>query len=102
MSGMRKTWEKGERTIYSEVLATKSIFVAQYEPYSVQYDCGGTDVAPNLIPRPSPAQFSWPHTWPLNCSEKREKAWYIFYVKMDSIMTYVESVSEIMATMMYM
>ena len=34
----------------------------------------------SLIPRPSPALFSWPHMWPLNCPEKREKAWYIFYV----------------------
>jgi len=34
----------------------------------------------SLVPRPSPAPFSWPHTWPLNCPEKREKAWYIFYV----------------------
>ena len=32
----------------------------------------------SLVPRPSPAPFSWPHTWPLNHPEKQEKALYIF------------------------
>ena len=35
---------------------------------------------PSLVPRPSPAPFSWLHTWPLNRLEKREKAWYVFYI----------------------
>ena len=34
----------------------------------------------SLVPRPSPAPFSWPHTWPLNHPEKREKALYNFYI----------------------
>jgi len=27
----------------------------------------------SLVPRPSPAPFSWPCMWPLNCQEKQEK-----------------------------
>jgi len=34
----------------------------------------------SLVPRPSPAPFSWLHTGPLNHPEKRQKVWYIFYV----------------------
>jgi len=35
----------------------------------------------SIVPRPSLAPFSWPHTWPLNRPEKRGKAALsIFYV----------------------
>jgi len=57
----------------------------------------------SLIPRPSPVPFSWPHTWPLNRPEKREKAWYNFYIiKLQGRWTWswcnVDPVSVIMAT----
>ena len=35
---------------------------------------GGSTLVPySLVPRPSPTLFSWPHTWPLNRPEKRER-----------------------------
>ena len=61
-------------------------------------ECAGelaTQCYSSLIPRPSPAPFSWLYTWPLNRLEKQEKAWYIFYIikpQVDSIMTYVDSI----------
>jgi len=50
----------------------------------------------SLVPRPSSAPFSWLHTWPLNCPEKREKASSTSSNR--SIMTHVDSVLVIMAT----
>jgi len=57
------------------LLSNETLFTILQSHWSVQ-----SSVSCSLVPRPSPAPFSWSHTWPQNCPEKRKKAWYIFYV----------------------
>jgi len=46
----------------------------RYEAYVHVYVC----TTCSLVPRPSPAPFSWLHTWPLNCPGKREMASLVY------------------------
>ena len=61
----------------------------------------GSRARRSLVSRPPPAPFRWPYTWRLNRPEKRRRPGISSTSsnrKVDSTMTYVDSVSVIMAT----
>ena len=60
--------------LHSEMILLKCIYPSYSNKLTYVY------FKSSLVPRLSPAPFSWPHTWPLNRPEKREKARYNFYV----------------------